>query len=183
MDKGVKLYIVRHGQTRENLRRILQGHLPGELTELGLEQAHAVAERLEAMGTGATRIVSSDLKRTMDTAAIIARRVNLPVTPMRLLRERDWGECTGMPIDEARFHYYQDGKWKFPASAESEEELYTRAGKVLETLQRDYPGETLIVVTHGQLARNVIAAHFKCPVHEVTTLVNGEVRLLTIKPS
>ena len=32
------LYIVRHGQTEENLKRILQGHMPGTLTEKGKEE-------------------------------------------------------------------------------------------------------------------------------------------------
>ena len=40
------LYIVRHGQTEENLERILQGHLPGRLTQEGRMQVKRTAERL-----------------------------------------------------------------------------------------------------------------------------------------
>lgn len=176
----MKLYIVRHGETVENLQRILQGHMPGTLTEQGIEQAHAAARNLAEMGVTFSRIVASDLKRTMDTAHIIQERVDVPIKSMAMLRERDWGESTGMPIDEARERFYHDGKWKFPTSAETEDQIYARARQAIATLRSNYPGETLIVVTHGQLARNLIAAHFRCPVREVTPLVNGEVRVLTI---
>ena len=85
------LYIVRHGQTEENLQRILQGHIPGTLTEKGKEEVREAAELLSKEGVKFTRIVSSDLKRAMDSANIISERLHLPVTPMEILRERDWG--------------------------------------------------------------------------------------------
>ena len=75
------LYIVRHGQTEENLQAILQGHLPGNLTEQGKEQVRKAAERLAETGVEFRCIVSSDLKRAMDSAHIIAERLHLPITP------------------------------------------------------------------------------------------------------
>lgn len=59
------LYIVRHGQTEENMQAILQGHLPGNLTEQGKEQVRKAAERLAETGVEFRSIVSSDLKRAM----------------------------------------------------------------------------------------------------------------------
>lgn len=85
------IYIVRHGQTEENIRKILQGHMPGTLTAEGREQVSAAAESLAMEGILFSRIVSSDLKRAMDSADIISARLGLPVTPMKALRERDWG--------------------------------------------------------------------------------------------
>ena len=108
------LYIVRHGQTEENLQRILQGHIPGTLTEKGKEEVREAAELLSKEGVKFTRIVSSDLRRAMDSANIISERLHLPVTPMEILRERDWGKFTGMSIAEAADKYRIDGKWIFP---------------------------------------------------------------------
>ncbi len=102
------------------------------------------------------------------------------MTPLPVLRERDWGECTGMPISEARELYWHDGKWHFPPSAESEDDIYRRAGEALRLLQEQFAGKTLVVVTHGQMARNLIAARFACPLDEVTLMINGEVRRLEI---
>lgn len=95
------IYIVRHGQTAENLQMILQGHLPGTLTDKGKEQVRNAAEHLAEKDVQFKCIVSSDLKRAMDSANIISERLKLPVIPMEILRERDWGKYTGMPVSEA----------------------------------------------------------------------------------
>lgn len=175
------LYIVRHGETEENLQRILQGHMPGTLTEKGKEQVRKAAEVLSKDGVKFTRIVSSDLKRAMNSAQIIADRLNLPVTPMEILRERDWGKFTGMPIADAMDKYRVDGKWVFPhGTTETEEGIYARANKALAELKKLFADETIIVVTHGQFARNLIAAHFKCNYHEVATLLNAETRIINV---
>ena len=175
------IYIVRHGQTEENLQRILQGHMPGTLTEKGKEQVRKAAERLSKEGIMFTRLVSSDLKRAMDSAQIISDKFNLPIIPMEILRERDWGKFTGMSIAEATDKYRIDGKWVFPeGTTETEEGIYERANKALVELQKQFADETIIVVTHGQFARNLIAAHFECNYHEVATFVNAEIRMLNI---
>lgn len=177
----MKIYIVRHGQTEENLQRILQGHMPGTLTEQGKEQVQRAAEQLSKEGVKFTRIVSIDLKRAMESAQIIADNINLPVIPMEILRERDWGKFTGMPIAEAMDKYRVDGKWRFPeGTTETEEGIYERANKALAELQKQFADETIIVVTHGQFARNLIAAHFNCHYHEVAPFVNAEIRMLNI---
>ena len=175
------IYIVRLGQTEENLQRILQGHMPGTLTEKGKEQVLKAAELLFREGIKCTRLVSSDLKRAMDSAQIISDKLNLPIIPMEILRERDWGKFTGMSIAEATDKYRIDGKWVFPeGTTETEEGIYERANKALVELQKQFADETIIVVTHGQFARNLIAAHFECNYHEVATFVNAEIRMLNI---
>ena len=177
----MKIYIVRHGQTEENLQRILQGHMPGTLTEQGKEQVAKAAEILANNGVKFKCIVSSDLKRAMDSAQIISDRLNLPIIPMEILRERDWGKFTGMPIAEAMDKYRVNGKWRFPeGTTETEEGIYERANKALVELQKQFADETIIVVTHGQFARNLIAAHFNCNYHEVAPFVNAEIRMLNI---
>ena len=175
------IYIVRLGQTEENLQRILQGHMPGTLTEKGKEQVLKAAELLFREGIKCTRLVSSDLKRAMDSAQIISDKLNLPIIPMEILRERDWGKFTGMSIAEATDKYRVDGKWVFPeGTTETEQGIYERANKALVELQKQFADETIIVVTHGQFARNLIAAHFECNYHEVATFVNAEIRMLNI---
>ena len=100
---------------------------------------------------------------------------------MEILRERDWGKFTGMPIAEAMDKYRVDGKWRFPeGTTETEEGIYERANKALVELQKQFADETIIVVTHGQFARNLITAHFNCNYHEVDPFVNAEIRMLNI---
>lgn len=177
----MNIYIVRHGQTEENQQRILQGHLPGTLTQEGKEQIHMTAERLSDENIEFKCILSSDLKRAMDSAEIIAERLNLQIIPMKELRERDWGKYTGMSLADARDRFYSNGRWQFPDSAETEEEILNRAQNVLEKLKTKYPSDNIIIVTHGLFARNLIGAHFKCPYQEVVPFMNAEIRIIEIK--
>ena len=61
----ITVYLVRHGQTEENLQRIFQGHLPGVLTKEGREQAVGLRSQLADLELDA--VVSSDLQRVLDT--------------------------------------------------------------------------------------------------------------------
>lgn len=177
----MEIYLVRHGETVENNLRILQGHLPGRLTERGRQQVRTTAEELARSGVSFSRIVTSDLKRATDSAQLIADRLLLPVEKLRLLRERDWGTYTGMTISEAAARYHQNGRWTFPdGSAERDEDISARAALALETLRTRYADETLVVVTHGLLARHLIAAHQGCSFREVQPLENAEVRRLVL---
>lgn len=176
----MEIYIVRHGQTEENIRKILQGHMPGNLTEEGKAQVRATAETLAKEGVAFKCIVSSDLKRAMDSADIIAERLHLPVVPMKILRERDWGEYTGMSLSEAKEKYRKDGKWVFQGeSAETEEGIYRRAARAMEELRQLYRDNTIILVTHGQFARNLIATRTGCSYHDVPPFRNAEIRKLS----
>lgn len=175
------LYIVRHGQTKENVIQMLQGHMPGNLTDLGKEQVSKTADNLANMNVQFKCIVSSDLKRAMDSAKIIADRLNLLVIPMPMLRERDWGSYTGTPLSEAREKYYKNGKWDFPLTehpAETENQILQRAKMAIVKLAELYPDENIIVVTHGQFARNMFAANSNCSYKEIESFANAEVRLL-----
>lgn len=176
----MNLYIIRHGQTEENTQQILQGHLPGTLTEQGKEQVRLAAESLTQRKVDFKCIVSSDLKRAMDSANIIAERLNLSVVPMEILRERDWGEYTGMTIKESAAKYYHDGHWEFPGEAETDEGIFERAKKALAALAEEYGDSNIIVVTHGQFARNLLAAKMHCSYHDIPSFANAEIRLLNV---
>lgn len=170
------IYIVRHGQSEGNLRKILQGLIQTHLTEEGKEQMRLAAIELSSYHIDFKYIVSSDLIRAMESAQIISSFLNLPIVPMELLRERDWGKYTGMDRHEARIKYYHDGGWDFPDSAETDQGIFDRAKQALSIIEKDYPNS--IVVTHGQFARNLIAAKQGCSYHEIPTFKNAEIKIL-----
>ena len=64
------LYLIRHGETVDNSNKIMQGQTQGELNEKGINQARMVSKNLTEEHFDA--IISSDLKRSYDTASIIA---------------------------------------------------------------------------------------------------------------
>ncbi len=104
----ITLYLARHGQTEENIARIFQGHMPGTLTVEGIAQAEALRDTLRNISLDA--VVSSDLKRCVDTARIAVEGRNLPWEKTVLLREIDWGSWTGLAIKEVDLKERYDGK-------------------------------------------------------------------------
>ena len=64
-----RLFLVRHGETVDNVNRIMQGQTQGELTDNGRRQALEVMRRMESIKVDA--FVSSDLKRSVDTLSLI----------------------------------------------------------------------------------------------------------------
>ncbi|MDE1833653.1 MAG: histidine phosphatase family protein, partial [Candidatus Micrarchaeota archaeon] len=100
----VRIIAVRHGETVENARGIVGGHIPGRLNARGIAQAREAAEKLSRRRIDA--IYSSDLARAADTADIIAKRhPRLKVVYVRALREKNLGELQGKPKPEGVVHY------------------------------------------------------------------------------
>ena len=100
------LFLVRHGETVDNVRQIMQGQTQGCLNERGREQAQQVAQRLADEPIDA--IIASDLQRAIQTAEIIAVPHGLPVRTTPLLRERDWGSFTGRFIPDLKGEVWPD---------------------------------------------------------------------------
>jgi broad specificity phosphatase PhoE len=155
------VYFVRHGQSASNAApggMALPLDRGDRLTELGFEQARAVAERLGDIG--ATRILASPLRRARETAGVIAERLDLPVTEVEELRElresegfgdlsledqrqRRWSEWMTEHADDPD-HSYRGG--------ESFNEITARARSVQDRLVAD-DVEVTIAVSHGIFLR------------------------------
>ena len=165
------IYLVRHGETVDNARQIMQGQTQGELNEKGREQARQVAERLALEAIDA--VVASDLHRAIQTAEIIAAPHGLPVVTTPLLRERDWGSFTGCYIPDLR------GKiW--PDDIESEDALLQRALAFLQKMTATYEGKRVVAVGHGIINKAILAVYAHCTMSEVQRMMNAEVRVLTM---
>ena len=81
------IYLIRHGETVDNARQIMQGQTQGKLNDHGIQQAETVSKRLAEEPIDA--VVASDLHRAVETAEITARPHHLPVVTTPLLREPD----------------------------------------------------------------------------------------------
>lgn len=140
----ITLYLARHGQTVENLSRILQGHLPGTLTEEGKRQAVELGKSLQHIPLDA--VISSDLQRVVDTVNLAVGDRQLPWQKTSLLREIDWGPWTGLPVGSVDLN-------NPPAGVETCQMMYDRAGAFLEYLWQHYDGMRVLAVAHGQINR------------------------------
>lgn len=155
---GPIVWFVRHAQSEWNEARLVQGQgdAPG-LTPLGVAQAEEVAEELA--DSGATSVVSSDLRRAVETAAPIAARLGAPLQTDPQLRERNFGGFEGAPSAALvpAVTGYQDGGVADPDAhtpgGESLRELYERVSSCVERFRAAPPAPVFVVVTHGGFLR------------------------------
>ena len=165
------LYLVRHGETVDNVNQIMQGQTQGQLTENGIRQAEEVRDNMASVDFAA--IIASDLKRSVDTANVIAEPHNLEVVQTPLLRERDWGGFTGRYIPELKGE-------KWPDDIETLENLLSRAGEFIAFVKKTYPGKKVLAVGHGIVNKAVQAVYYGKQMHEVQRMTNAEVRILEL---
>ena len=94
---AVTLTLVRHAESLANAAATFAGRSNADLSERGRRQAEALRVRLA--GEDIDRILTSDLARAADTAAIIAAGRSLPISADTRLREMDFGEWEGHRAD------------------------------------------------------------------------------------
>jgi broad specificity phosphatase PhoE len=184
----ITLYIVRHGQTVDNLENRIQGHSDSPLTALGVRQAEAIAKRLASEHFDA--IYSSDLGRAVATAEIIVSKqpstrseasdsilslskgavTGIRTTP--LLRELNLGVAQGLTAREFAEKWPEEYRqWSSnsvthrPPGAESIESLTERCREFVQQVLRDHKdGEKLAVVGHSGSQRGLVCAALDLPV-------------------
>jgi len=98
--------IVRHGETLWNREHRIQGQLDSALSPTGLAQAEAVGRRLREEKIDL--LVSSDLGRTLQTAAPIAAATGLVITQDARLRERSFGIFEGLTPEQIHERFPDD---------------------------------------------------------------------------
>lgn len=155
------LYVVRHGQTWANIERRYLGSLDPGLTELGRQQAQALAAHLPAT---VEVLVTSPLLRARQTAEYLSRALNLPIEIIDAFRERNVGVFEGLTQAEAKAQYPHlwaqniTRQWDAgPDGGESIRDVVTRVREGLQTLLATYAGRTVVLVAHGFVAKTVRA--------------------------
>ncbi|KAL4479829.1 hypothetical protein ABPG74_020345 [Tetrahymena malaccensis] len=98
----IELWLIRHGQTIDNIQKILAGHQPGQLTNLGVKQAKQTGEFLKKEKFDFAYV--SDLARTKATFQNIHNQMvnKIPdnkITYTPLMREKGGGEYEGKPLE------------------------------------------------------------------------------------
>lgn len=147
----MKLIIVRHGETFDNVNEILQGHTHGKLNENGLMQAKKVALRLkdEKIDTA----YSSDLNRVIETAnEILKFHPNVKLNIDKNLREISRGDFDGKHLSLFKEHkktitvpYH---KYK-PENGESWDDVYHRVVNFYKSLIKKEKGKNVLIISHG----------------------------------
>jgi 2,3-bisphosphoglycerate-dependent phosphoglycerate mutase/probable phosphoglycerate mutase len=149
-----RLVLWRHGETDYNVALRMQGHLDSQLTATGLGQARRAAPLLAELKPEV--LMTSDLSRAGDTAAVLAAETGMPLQVDKRLRETHLGKWQGLTHTEVEA-FYPGGirTWRgnpecAPPGGETRVEVAERAAQVVAELDAAGPGSA-VLCTHGGL--------------------------------
>ena len=177
---GVKIFLIRHGQTRWNVEGRYQGDHDIELNSTGIRQAKLAARYLSRVNF--SNIYSSPLKRTMETARIINGRRALEVKVKQGLREISFGKWEGMKFNQINTTYHSDyQKWlkdpynNRPTGGESFKELTDRTTVVIdEILGENQDGSSIAVVAHGGVILSLLVHWLQIPLDRWKSIIQRQ---------
>lgn len=157
------LYIIRHGETDFNKTQKMQGRgIDASLNDLGRYQAQAVADSLQKVAI--TKIVTSSLKRTIETAQPLITQSSALVESHRDLDEMSFGNLEGK-----EFHLVKNeikhlhSNWTLgnldvkPDNGESPNEVFDRAHTRVMDILLNSNDEHIAFVIHGRLIRILLS--------------------------
>lgn len=156
-----KLYLLRHGQTEFNVKRLVQGRCDSPLTDLGRKQAGMAAAWLKGHDVVPDKVVSSPLGRAMDTAQLVATELLGPdaaVESCEGIIERCYGAFEEGPHDALPTDVWDPGEDLVPFGGEGSRALQVRMVGALTNLMGSEGIETLLAVSHGSASRQFIKA-------------------------
>ena len=156
-----RLYLLRHGQTEFNVKKLVQGRCDSPLTDLGRQQAKMAAAWLKAHNVTPDKVISSPLGRAMDTASLVATELLGPdaaVEPCEGIIERGYGTFEEGPHDALPTDVWDPGEDLVPFGGEGSKALQERMVATLTNLMSAKGTETLLAVSHGSASRQFIKA-------------------------
>ncbi|MFJ9771685.1 bifunctional RNase H/acid phosphatase [Kitasatospora sp. NPDC101157] len=163
--------LLRHGETPLTPEKRFSGSggTDPELSDKGRWQAERAAEALAARGS-IQAVVASPMRRTRQTAEIVAARLGLEVRYEEGLREVDFGAWEGLTFAEVQERYPDDlsawlgsAKARPTGSGESFTTLTHRAGIARDRILARYPGKTVLVVSHVSPIKTLVRLALGAP--------------------
>ncbi len=149
------LYVMRHGETEDNVSQTITAQADSPLTERGREQAHAKGITLRKLGIdlNALAFVASPLHRacvTMELMRTGAGLAALPYSTDPRLMEMSFGDWTKQPEGSDRYAPGQPSaheQWDLqPPGGESQAMVFARVGAFLASASQDS-----VIVCHARV--------------------------------
>ena len=179
MNKYCTIYLIRHGETEWNEKRLIQGHSDIPLNKNGKLQSKQLGEKLKDIYFEA--VFSSDLIRARRTAEIITIEKKLAVVTTKALRERMFGRFEGKHINELRkvlgemmvISRIKQKKLTL-YDIENDEDIVTRLIPFIREVAVAYQGKNVLMVSHGGLIRAFLDhIGFKMPKYSEKPMKNA----------
>jgi len=183
----MRFYFIRHGRTEWNSNKKVMGRLPVPLNGEGAESVRRTASRLD--GEGIELILSSTLRRALETAGILSDFWGVEVRREKRLDESAFEGWTGKTYMELEndpdFTLYRNK----PALAdfsknEGMKEIQARVVQAVEDALKREEAERVALVSHSDVIKPALAYYLRMDLNDMHRLVisNASVSLLEINP-
>ena len=167
------LYLMRHGQTFFNVRRVIQGWCDSPLTERGIAQAKLTRAWIEEQGITFDHAYSSSAERACDTLEVVTRN-KMDYVRTKGLKEFRYGVLEGCPYDlfaAVGSPYENYGDYLVQFGGDSEESVARRMTDTLTQIMEKPDHERVLAMAHGACIRSFTShwdKHNKVHVNSVT---------------
>lgn len=157
-----RIYLIRHGEVANAIeKKVYNGQFDVDLSPRGVEQMRGVAEILSKKPI--KKVYSSDLRRAMIGAGMIAERHNLEVVQKKELREKNFGRWEGLTYDQVEERYPLEWEaWladpvnSRPGGGETYIEVEKRVIPELDRIISYHRGEEIVILAHGGVNRIIL---------------------------
>jgi len=170
------LILVRHGVTAHTAEKRFSGGLsssnPG-LTDEGRAQVRSTAEWLKPIAGDVDVVVSSPVRRTLESAEILAEVLGHPVEVEDGFAEMEFGAWDGLTFAEVAERYKDElDAWlgsldHAPGGGESFRAVEKRVLAARDRLLDEHAGKTIVVVSHVTPIKTLVAHALDAPLESV----------------
>jgi len=167
-----RLYLIRHGEVEQRYHRVFGGRIDMALSDLGQEQARALAGYLERVPFNA--IYASPMKRVQQTLQELTAYQTAAPHILEELREVDFGAWTGLAWDEisprfgiSAYDWLDQLERGLINGAEPIREFRARLETALQVLLAGAAGRTIAVVCHGGVIRMLLSILLDLPLRKM----------------
>ena len=147
-------YMVRHGKTIFNDKRMVQGWSDSPLVQEGIDQAKALSQGLFSISFDLG--VASRSERARDTLELIAQE-RFDITCDKGLKETSFGTLEGDPVATAFPDHFINPEGYAHCGGESMEQALSRFTSSLKQIAKAHEGKTILIVSHG----NILCGFFR----------------------
>ncbi len=170
------LVLVRHGVTEHTIGKLFSGGLASSnppLNDEGREQARATGEWLAPLAGTFDAMVSSPVRRTRETAEILAEFLDLEIEEEAGIAEMEFGTWDGMSFTEVHAQFPDEiSNWlgdleSAPHGGESFRTVEKRVLAGRDRIVSSYAGRTVVAVSHVTPIKTLVADALGAPLEAV----------------
>jgi broad specificity phosphatase PhoE/ribonuclease HI len=170
------LVLVRHGVTEHTMGKLFSGGLKSSnppLNDEGREQARATGQWLAPLSSTFDALVSSPVRRTRETAEILAGFLDLEIEEEPGIAEMEFGTWDGMSFTEVHEKWPDEiSSWlgdleSAPHGGESFRAVEKRVLEGRDRIVASYAGRTVVCVSHVTPIKTLVADALGAPLEAV----------------